>query len=144
MSYLDANGWIFNTASYGAGDWQIDANRYDKFFHLAHKYTVNFVAVVPYAACVATRGLRRTSWGRQRNRRYLFSVERWGLYADMAIDRYKMRHNLGERSQWDEGPGSIVYWNPAHELTRHIGVTGPAWHNAPGTWKSHRRAHYDW
>jgi len=104
-------------------------------WHAVHKYTVDVVATAPYGAYAAAYGLRRTSWGR--NRRWLRTVEHWGIHADMAIDRYKIRHHLGERSAYDEGPGSIVYFNPFHTLTRRFGFAGPAWHNAPGAWRDH-------
>lgn len=75
-------------------------------------------ATGPYAVYLGTRALRRTPWGKQNNW-WLHGMESLGIHSDMAIDRYKSRHNLGESSQYDEGPGSQVYFNPFH------------WHNGP-------------
>jgi hypothetical protein len=113
-----------------------------KFDHAIFKYAVDVAATVPYGVYLDARfmhshsGFSRGAW---------HDVESWGIHTDMAMDRYKIRHGLGERSDYDEGPGSTVYLNPLHGLTKHFGFQGPAWHNAPGAWIGrHGERRIDW
>lgn len=126
-------GWGCGAISHAAG----------RFNHAVHKYTVDVVATGAYGVYVGARFMHQRS--PVFSRPVWHDVESWGIHADMAIDRYKVRHHLGETSDYDEGPGSVVYLNPLHGLTRHIGFVGPAWHNAPGAWRDSRgRRHIDW
>ena len=119
-----------------------------------HKEVVNVIAVVPYAAYLGAYTVRHRSFARNapltmRNRMLsgvLLRVERRGLAADVGIDRYKMRHRLGESSSADEGPGSVVYLNPLHGISKKLHVwQGPRIKNAPGVWEDKiGRRRYDW
>ncbi|GAB3588667.1 hypothetical protein GCM10027579_28470 [Calidifontibacter terrae] len=121
-----------------------------KACHAVHKYVVDVVAVVPYAAYYYARKLRRSqfvqkSWLRPIWNRSLMWTERRGLLSDMRIDRYKIHHHLGESSAFDEGPGQTIYYNPFHTWTqKHLGWSGPRIRNAPGAYMRHGRAMYDW
>lgn len=106
-------------------------------FHAVHKYAVDVIAVAPYAYYFAARRCRQIPAVRQsvNMNKLLISVELLGISGDMALDRYKVAHNLGERNAYDEGPGSHVYLNPFHSFTQpHFGWSGPVLNNAPGAW----------
>ena len=112
----------------GCGGW----SWCKKARHQVHKYAVDLIATAPYGVYVGDRARRRTPWVRRDNW-WLHATESLAIHSDMAIDRYKMRHHLGESSQYDEGPGSNVFFNPAHTLTKRLfGIARPSWHKAPG------------
>lgn len=121
--------------------------------HFIHKEVVNVVALGAYGVYAAGFLARHWSTDRASQARKLprfintalLAMEVQGLAADMSIDRYKVRHNLGELSQYDEGPGSRVFLIPWHGVLRKLHLPeGPVWNDAPGAWSRNNRKHFDW
>ena len=112
------------------GQWGCWHSWCRRAWHSVHNYTVNVVAVLLMPFTLAPMEAPPNLLGATSS--IVAHCRALGIYGDMAIDRYKVRPHLGEQSEYDEGPGSVVYFNPFHTLTRRFGFTGPGWHNAPG------------